>query len=251
MTYRFYDHDIMNQISNGRTDLVIEFLKLPDWKSKLNQGDIKLIQWLVYYDDVTALRLVLDHGGDISTMNIHDELGNAAFFGHFKTCDFLIEQGADINYKIPDTNETPLHNALCKAGKPYFIYVIRLLLEQGADVNAATVPGKDTGGFMRDVRTCGETPLHRAAAFADEDIIQLLLDYGADKKARDANGDSPLTWASMHLRPGSVLEKLAFGEHHIGPNHVHKMKSDHGNGWGNGMDWNLMGDYISLNEKKK
>ena len=36
---------------------------------------------------------------------------------------------------------------------------------------------------MRDVRTRGETPLNRAAAYADENIIQYLLDHGADLRA--------------------------------------------------------------------
>jgi hypothetical protein len=62
----------------------------------------------------------------------------------------------------------------------------------------------------RDVRTRGETPLHRAAAFASENTIQLLLDAGAKIDAKDANGDSPLTWASWHLRPDSVLRKLLY-----------------------------------------
>jgi hypothetical protein len=52
-----------------------------------------------------------------------------------------------------------LHSALAKAGRPYYHYVVRLLLEHGADVNARTLPGRETGAFMRDVRTCGETPL--------------------------------------------------------------------------------------------
>ena len=59
-----------------------------------------------------------------------------------------------------------------------------------------------------DARTRGATPLLRAAAFPSEDTIQLLLDTGAKIDAKDANGDSPLTWASWHLRPDSVLRKL-------------------------------------------
>jgi catalase len=44
---------------------------------------------------------------------------------------------------------------------------------------------------MRDCRTRGETPLHRAAAFGDAEAVQLLLDAGAVIDARDANGDTP------------------------------------------------------------
>jgi uncharacterized protein len=64
---------------------------------------------------------------------------------------------------------------------------------------------------MRDCRTRKETPLHRAAAFASEETIQGLLDAGAKIDAPDANGDSPLAWASWHMRPDSVLRKLCYG----------------------------------------
>jgi ankyrin repeat protein len=122
--------------------------------------------------------------------------------------------------------------------------VVKLLVEKGADINAKTRAGIETGAFMRDVRTKGETPLHRAAAYADERTIQFLIENGADKSAKDANGDSPLTWASEHLRPGKILALLAYGEHRIGAGHKIKNTSDHGQGWGNSMDWNLLGDYM-------
>lgn len=236
-------------ISRGRTDLIVDLLALPDWQELLQQGQVKTLQWLVYYNDVTALKLVLSHGGDLSSININEELGNAAFFGHWQTCDFLLQYGADAHYRIPETDETPLHNALAKAGRPYFLYTVRLLLEHGADVNARTNAGAETGAFMRDARCKGEAPLHRAAAFADLAIIQCLLDHGADKEVCDAAGDSPLSWASWHQRPGSVLQLLTYGEQRISDQHVERMRSDHGASWGNGMDWNLMGDYLPLSNQ--
>ena len=235
---------ILDRISRGRTDLVFDLMKEPSWKTVLHEGSIKPLQWLVYYNDTTALKAVLDAGGDLSSINIDEELGHASFLGHWKVCDFLIRQGANVNSKAIGTNETPLHNALSKAGRPYFFYVVRLLVENGADVNAATIPGVETGAFMRDVRTKGETPLHRAAAYADERTIKFLIDSGAQKEAKDAHGNSPLTWASEHLRPGAILSLLCFGEHKVSEAHRIKNTSDHGNGWGNGMDWNLLGDYL-------
>lgn len=72
---------------------------------------------------------------------------------------------------------------------------------------------------MRDVRARGETPLHRAAAFCDEETIQLLLDAGATRDAKDMNGDSPLSWASLHLRPTPVLSLLLYADFRIHPDH--------------------------------
>ena len=85
----------------------------------------------------------------------------------------------------------------------------------GSDPNRATKPGAETGGFMRDCRTKGETALHRAAAFASEDTIQTLLDAGAIVDARDVNGDTPLGWASWYTRADTVLRKLCYGPFHV------------------------------------
>ncbi|MBX7054280.1 MAG: ankyrin repeat domain-containing protein [Pyrinomonadaceae bacterium] len=235
---------ILDRIGRGRTDLVFDLLKLADWQTVLHEGDVKPIQWFVYYNDTTAIKAVLDAGGDLLSIDLDRELGHAAFFGHWKVVDFLISRGADVNWRVPDTGETPLHSALCKAGRPYFFNVIKLLIENGADVNAKTIPGVDTGGFMRDVRTKGETPLHRAAAYGDEAMISYLIEHGADKEARDVHGNSPISWASEHLRPGSILKLLAFPPHNISDGHVDGMTSDHGCGWGNGMERNLIGDYL-------
>lgn len=235
---------ILEAVSRGRTDFIFRLFEHPQWKDHLHQGGVRPLQWLVYYNDTTALRAVLDRGADLSSINLNDELGNAAFFGHWKVCDFLISMGADVNCRVPDTGETPLHGALSKAGRPYYIYTVKLLVERGANVNARTQPSVPTSAFMRDVRTKGETPLHRAAAYADEHTIAFLLEHGADKEARDAHGDSPLSWASEHLRPGAILALLSFGEHRIGDGHKQRNTSDHGQGWGNGMDWNLFGEYL-------
>ena len=235
---------ILDYISRGRTDFVFELFRFSDWRSFLSAGDVKLLQWLVYYNDTTALKAVLNAGGDLTSIDINQELGNASFFGHWKVVDFLISQGADVNWSVPETGETPLHSALCKAGRPFYLYVMKLLVENGANVNAQTIPGKETGSFMRDTRTRGETPLHRAAAYGDLAMISYLIEHGADRGACDTNGDSPLSWASVHLRPGSILKLLAFPPHNISETGAAQITSDHGCGWGTGMDRNVMGDYL-------
>lgn len=241
--------EIIEAISRGRTDRVVELIGRPDWTQWLDRGEFNLLQWLIYYNDLTGIKAVLAAGGTLSSIDLNGELGNAAFFGHWKICDFLIGRGANVKARHPETGETPLHNAVSKAGRPYYHYTVRLLVERGADVNATTVAGQATGAFMRDVRTKGETPLHRAAAYADEQTVRFLLEHGANVRARDANGNSPLSWASEHLRPGSILALLAFDDFTVSEAHRARNTSDHGQGWGSGMDWNLLGDYLPDGDK--
>ena len=241
--------DYLDRISRGRTDLILDLITQPGWEAAVSHLTYTPFDWCVYYDDVTALKVWLRHQPAPTDDALHTQLNTAAFFGHWKICDLLIGLGADPNFPLPETGETALHSALCKAGRPAIIYTVRLLLDHGANPNATCRNDCETEAFMRDVRTRGETPLHRAAAFATPDIISLLLDHSAQKDLKDAHGDTPLSWASWHLRPGSILKLLAHPPHSISDNHVARHISDHGAGWGNGMEWNLMGDYLPLSKK--
>ncbi|MEQ1930518.1 MAG: ankyrin repeat domain-containing protein [Parvularculaceae bacterium] len=236
--------DILDRIGRGRTDLVFDLLALPDWRAALTEGQVRALQWFVYYGDVTALKAVLAAGGDLSSIDLDAELGNAAFCGWWKVCDFLIAHGADVRFGDAATGETALHSALSKAGRPAYFHIVRLLVERGAEVNARTKAGAETGAFMRDVRNRGETPLHRAAAFADAGTIAFLIERGADRTIKDAQGDTPLSWASWHLRPGAVLRLLAHGPHQVSESSAAAITSDHGQGWGYGMERKALGDFL-------
>jgi palmitoyltransferase len=205
---------LRERIADGRTDLVFDYV---DYGAVI---DDSLMRDCAYYGDVSALRSLLRSGGSLEMLGENYDLNGAAFHGHWRLCQFLIEQGADAKFPLPDTGETPLHAALCTTERVRHNRVMRVLLEAGADPNARTTEGAETGGFMRDVRTRGETPLHRAAAFGDEEAIQMLLDAGADREAKDANGDSPLSWASWHVRPAGILRLLCYGEFRVRPDYA-------------------------------
>jgi uncharacterized protein len=65
-------------------------------------------------------------------------------------------------------------------------------------------------------------------AFGREDVIRRLLTAGAAKDTRDANGDSPLTWASWHTRPDDILRLLCYDGIRIHPDRSSTF--DHGTG---------------------
>jgi cytohesin len=82
----------------------------------------------------------------------------------------------------------------------------------GTDVNKKTIKGAETLCFMRDAFLKAETPLHRAAAYGNETIIHLLIKAGADLAAKDANGDTPMSWGSWYLRDLNVLRLLVYSD---------------------------------------
>lgn len=232
---------MLNKIQDGRTDLVFEYLQAGHAATAKDEHGVSLMRHCAYYGDVSAIKFLIQQGAALAELGHNYDLNGAAFHGHWRLCQYLIEQGADVNAVLEESGESPLHASISAANRVSSHLIVKLLLAKGAAPNLATIPGKETGSFMRDVRTRGETPLHRAAAFASEETIALLLEAGADKGRKDANGDSPITWASWHLRPGSVLALLAYGEHRIHPLHVERMQSDHGFGGASGMQMNLLG----------
>ena len=98
--------------------------------------------------------------------------------------ELLLDAGSDIEHK-DKAGATALHRAV-RARSPQ---AVRCLLERGARVDA-------THGRQRT------TPLHiathstgasgtKGARTEQEEIVELLLKYGADPRARDAKGNGP------------------------------------------------------------
>jgi RNA polymerase sigma factor (sigma-70 family) len=126
-------------------------------------------------------------------------LGLAAHFGHVNTLKFLIAKGANIDAisKHP-MNVSPLHAALF--GRR--VETARILIEAGADVT----PKRGGKGWPR----CGWTALHYCADCGFLDLVQPLVDRGADINAIDDEGRTPLRIAIESARHNveETLRKL-------------------------------------------
>jgi len=219
----------LSRVAAGRTDLVVEHLSAGGDARARDESGTSLLSWCAYYGDVSAIRALLAAGESLSNLGPDLGLNAAAFHGHWRLCQFLLESGAPANYRLPESLETPLHSAMCSDDRLAYDPVVKVLLAAGANPNAITAPGIETGSFMRDCRTRAESPLHRAAAFCGVETIQMLLDAGANRELRDMHGDTPLSWGSWYRRPADVLRLLTYGPHSIHPRN-------------RGMRANLIGD---------
>ena len=208
---------LLRCVENGRTDLVHTLLSSAEGISVLQTHGADLLRWCSFFGDATACRLLLAEGQSLSSLGPDLGLNAAAFHGHWQLCELLIDNGATPRSSDPATGETPLHSALSNEDRLRYDLVVDVLLRAGADPNAATRPGAPTGSFMRDARTRGETPLHRAAIFGTPGTVELLLHAGADRERQDAHGETPLAWASWARRPVDVLRLLLYGSHRIHP----------------------------------
>ena len=208
---------LLKKIIDGRTDAVFPYVSQGHAATATDERGVSLIKWCAYYGDVSAIQFLLERGETLQALGENLDLNGAAFHGYWQLCEFLIEHGADVNHPLPDTGERPLHAALSKISRPEYTKLVSVLLSHGADPNVKAKDNVETGAFMRDCRTKGETPLHRAAAFAPEDVVQLLLDAGARRDITDMHGDSPLSWASWYLRPRPILRQLCYGDFYVRP----------------------------------
>eukprot|EP00794_Sanderia_malayensis_P012755 gene12755-14062_t len=80
--------------------------------------------------------------------------------------------------------DTPLHLATsCYVTEPKYVEVVRQLLENGADFNAAN--------------KIGDSPVHNAASLGNFGIIEVLIEYGCNLEVIDAAGMTPLGVAAL------------------------------------------------------
>ncbi|ESZ93263.1 ankyrin 2,3/unc44 [Sclerotinia borealis F-4128] len=148
------------------------------FKNAAAKGQAEMVRFLI---EVGALR------EDIKQWE--DALIRAAMDGNFLIVKLLCEEG-NVNLNARDEHGT---TALCYAAKlkgkdtsPEFgIEMARFLLDKGADPN---ICGEDEG------------PLHGAALQDHPEMLQLLLDHGADITHR-LNGRSPLELAIQYNSP--------------------------------------------------
>ena len=143
-------------------------------------------------------------------------LHRVALTVHADVVGLLIDAGADIEAK-DDHEWSPLHMA-CEAGK---IANVKMLVKAGAEVFVTNDDGDtclilatyhghtDSVRYIVGLREVDLnhkgfndlTALQNAVDKEHPDVVQLLIDAGADIETKDEEGQSPLHWAS---RSGSL-----------------------------------------------
>ena len=124
----------------------------------------------------------------LTNPNIRDDEGNAllpvaARTGNLEVVRLLLDSGADVNSTMrPDGDGT---TALMESTNRNQSDIVRLLIAEGADVN-------------RQESASGLSALHLAARLSEVEIVEILLENGADPDLQDENGWTPLHLAARY-----------------------------------------------------
>ena len=143
------NESMLAELADGRTDLVFDLFERGCPPGSVDRNGVSLIEWGAYYGDVSAIKFLLSKGESIDALGPDRGLNAASFHGHWRLCQFLLEQGADVNFSSDDSGETPLHAALCKTDRVVYDRVLKVLL------SAALIRTQERTTVRRQGDLCG------------------------------------------------------------------------------------------------
>lgn len=199
---------IHSAVENGRLDkLQAELDKGIDPNLRNAEGG-----WtpLFFVRDTILAKLLIIYGADVNAM---DSSGSTPlhWIRNKEVSQLLINAGADVNNKT-ESGRTPLHHLAFNYSTSE---AIELLIIHGADPNAKSLNGSTPLHFARarenaevliahgaDVNAeysdgvyKGRTPLHQAATSGYSEVVEVLINNGADLTATTFEGETPFDYA--------------------------------------------------------
>jgi ankyrin repeat protein len=173
-------------------------------------GGLTALTFAAREGDLESAKHLIDAGANVNQTTEYEwtPLLTATNNRHYRLGSFLISRGADVNLANKG-GWTPLYlatdNRNIEGGdypvpKPDMDHLeyIRLLLDHGADPNLRAKDNTLTRTIftMQWFYEAGCTPFVRAAQSSDTELMQLLVDYGADPFLVTDNADTALTAAA-------------------------------------------------------
>ncbi|PSN32604.1 hypothetical protein C0J52_26221 [Blattella germanica] len=194
-------------------DLLLEYYSLSPGDLSVIQDKIldqnfvtNVLEVAAVDECVNVIQLIFDYGACDSTFvcfpYVRTLLHVAAFLGHLKLTQFLIERGADLEARdmfgiTPLMASSLNHNHM----------VTKMLLEQGADPNTTCKKGRSAihFAFHLDNQTNAQFRPHIGNEYKTQDLvlessiteaILILLKHGANPNAKNDYGNTPMHYAA-------------------------------------------------------
>ena len=147
-------------------------------------GALQAIHFACRLNNIDMVALLLDHGADIHRWDSNDRSPLMLAISGYETLvsereqldlvKLLLARGAKVNEVSPVRRFTPLHTACSYERESIF----RLLVEQGANVNAVTQFGYHVLHYL-----CGQIPINFS-------MVTFVVDHGVNLHARTLDGHS-------------------------------------------------------------
>jgi ankyrin repeat protein len=170
---------------------------------------------LRYSDDYKSISpYLLQHGADINAKDSDGKtiLHACSSVHNIKGIEYLLSHGADVNAKDSD-GKTPLHYV---ASSPYNTFLdINKEMSQGETTDWTTSEETirlllDAGADIKARDNKGQTSLHYAANSSNVNVTKYLLKKGASVDTRDNDGNTPLLSVFIKMKAkGWYKEVLA------------------------------------------
>ena len=212
------NHGARSNAENIRGETPLHLVSRGQYNSQDHEGGVGIVQLLLerganvnaqdkdhltplhlacYNGKLEIVRALLSHGAGVNAKGILGQTalhlvldGNRSGRDAIGVVRLLLENGADVNAQ--DSSETPLHLA-CNYGKPA---IARLLLIHGANANAVNIR-RQTPLHMLSL---GPYVVDESPSKSPSRLVGLLVNGGADANARDNDNETPLHTAFRNNR---------------------------------------------------
>ena len=164
----------------------------PSGNFKMAHGGSSAMMFAARTGDIETTKVLLEAGADLNDTAASgvNALTQAAHSGHEELAIYLLEQGADPN--AMEAGYTPLHAAVLRGE----VTLVRELLNHGAIIDTPVEHGTPGRRFSADYsirsQLIGRDAFWMAAKYGEVEILQILLEAGADPLVIDENGVTAL-----------------------------------------------------------
>ncbi len=140
-------------------------------------------------------------------------LMSAARFGRRDVVAYLVSAGADLDAE--DAGDFPRMTAMMLAATAGHFEIAFLLRRAGAKTSIFTAAAMGDAEYVREYirsgndvnvesKKAGWYPVEVAAEYGHEEVVELLVDAGANVNLIDGDGGNALRWAELARQPGTA-----------------------------------------------
>ncbi|UYV68583.1 hypothetical protein LAZ67_6000132 [Cordylochernes scorpioides] len=180
---------LLNASAGGHADVARILINASVNVNAQNADGLTALSYASMYGHIDMVNTLLRAEAFLNTQDKDGRtpLMLAALGGSLETAQALIEAGASIN--VHDSNgRTPL----CHASEDGHVKLVNLLIQNGASINIRDVNGQSPLSLA-----AGKTPLMLAVERNHAQVAKLLVDHGANIDTRDRLGKTALSMAAV------------------------------------------------------